>query len=186
MARSRHASSAATPSPSPSPGTKQLAGRHLHVHQHEFSSAPTIDGFEALQVEIGRRAIENEQAYAVAIAGSAGRTRRDDQLVGPRRTNHRRLCSAQDKIVPLASRRQADLAGTVCGRPSAQANVHMALPSMISAGTPRAARASQCPRSGPPARTTVSKYGSTTRFRPNSCITIIVASDPPPRPPELS
>ena len=54
-------------------------------------------------------AIDDEQAYADAVARSAGRSRRDDQLVGPRRTNHRRLGSAQDKIVPLAARRRGDV-----------------------------------------------------------------------------
>src|SRR5258708_4039038 len=38
----------------------------------------------------------------------------------------------------------------------------------------------------PHASTIVSKYGSTTRLRPNSCIMIMLASGPAPRPPSSS
>ena len=62
-------------------------------------------------------AIDDEQAYAGAIAGATGRPRRDDQLVGPRRTNHRRLCAAQDKMIPLASRRRSDVVKIVTRSP---------------------------------------------------------------------
>ena len=54
-------------------------------------------------------AIDDEQAHAGAVAGPTGRSRRDDQLVGPRCTNHRGLGSAQDKVVPLTSRRRGDV-----------------------------------------------------------------------------
>src|SRR5216684_4354635 len=40
--------------------------------------------------------------------------------------------------------------------------------------------------SRPPASTTVSTNGSTTRWRPNSCMMIMVDSGPPPRPPTSS
>ena len=48
--------------------------------------------------------VDDEQADAGPIARPTGRARRDDQLVGPRRADHRRLGSAQDETVSLAAR----------------------------------------------------------------------------------
>ena len=89
--------------------TKHLAGRYFHVHQRQFGGAPTIDRLKTLQVKIGRMAIDDEEAHANAIARSARRARRDDQLIGPRRTDHRSFGSAQNKFVPLAARGRGDV-----------------------------------------------------------------------------
>src|SRR5206468_10252112 len=91
-------------SDSPAFKAQQLAGRYFHVHQREFRGTPAVDRPEALQVEIGRMAIDHEKAHAKAIAWLARRARRDDQLIGPRCANHRGLGPTQDKIVSVTTR----------------------------------------------------------------------------------
>ena len=118
MARSRHASSAATPSPSvPS---NWLAGTCTFISV-DFGGAPAVDRPEALQVKIGRMAVDHKEADPVAIARAARCPRRDDQFVGPRRSDHRRLGAAQNVAFTLTPRGRVDIAEIVaraCLRPA--------------------------------------------------------------------
>ena len=81
MARSRQASSAATPSPSL---PEQLAA---NVAQAHLGGAPTVDGLEALQMQVGGAAIDDEQADAardLCVGPKCGRKRSDSPPKVPR------------------------------------------------------------------------------------------------------
>src|SRR3981189_164266 len=71
--------------PPPPLRSQQVVGWDLHVHQCDLGCATAVDRLEALQVKIGRMAIDHKEANAAAIVWLARCTCRDDQLVGPRR-----------------------------------------------------------------------------------------------------
>ena len=77
--------------------SQQLAGRHLHVHQRHFGGASAVDRPEALQVKIGRMAVDHKETDPITIARPARCPRRDDQFVSPRRPDHRRRQLDQER-----------------------------------------------------------------------------------------
>ena len=117
MARSRHASSAATPSPS-SPGARHLA------YVRRLGGAPAIDGLETLQMEIGgwRSTTNRLMPSRSALPGGA---RRDDQLVRPGRPDDGGLCAGQMIVLALAPRRRGDVGRNRSASPSAQASAQI-------------------------------------------------------------